>query len=286
MWVTGCRIGVKLLGTNAVSVLATLLLFSYAKLLRTIIAALSFTLLHFPDKTIPVWLYDGNVMFLRGKHIPLFITALGFALLFIIPYTLLLLFIPCLLVKSSHRCFRWVNKIMPLLDAYQGPYKRRYRYWTGLMLIVRNIIFIVFAINIEGDINVNLLAITMVLIFLLSATFFTGPVYKFKLVNAIELFFILNLGLLSSLSLYVGQDTTANAEKQTYITCAMVGSTLFVFFFIIIYHLYLKFKRFRNMSCYKRRVPQDRGTEQMALQDSISPTMSLVGLRESLLSES
>jgi len=81
---------VKLLGTNAVSVLATLLLLSYAKLLCTIIAALSFTLLHFPNKTIPVWLYDGNVMFLQGKHIPLFIMALGFVLLFIIPYTLLL----------------------------------------------------------------------------------------------------------------------------------------------------------------------------------------------------
>ena len=279
---------VKLLGTNAVSVLATLLLYSYAKLLRTIIAALSFTLLLFSDKTIPVWLYDGNVMFLQGKHIPLFITALGFALLFIIPYTLLLLFIPCLLVKSSHRCFRWVNKIMPLLDAYQGPYKRRYQYWTGLMLIVRSIIFIVFAINIEGDINVNLLAITMVMIFLLSASFFTGPVYKNRLVNAIELFFILNLGLLSSLSLYVGQDTTANAEKQTYITCTMVGSASLVFFCIIIYHLYLKLRRSRSMLCYKRHVPQDRGTEQVlvASQGRIPLTVSQVELRESLLSES
>jgi len=45
-----CSIVVKLLGTNAVSVLATLLLLSCAKLLRTIIAALSFTLIHFPDK--------------------------------------------------------------------------------------------------------------------------------------------------------------------------------------------------------------------------------------------
>ena len=281
-----CSIAVKLLGMNAVSVLATLLLLSYAKLLRTIIAALSFTLLHFPDKTTPVWLYNGNVMFLQGKHIPLFITPLGFALLFIVPYTVLLLFIPCLLAKSDRPYLKWVNKIMPLLDAYQGPYKRRYRYWTGLMLIVRNIIFIVFAINIEGDINVNLLAITMVVIFLLSGTFFTGPVYKNKLVNAIELFFILNLGLLSCLSLYVGQDTTTNAEKQTYITCAMVGSALLVFFFIIIFHVHLKLKRSRNISCYKRGIPQDRGTQQVALQDRFAPTVSLVELRESLLSES
>ena len=42
----------KLLGSSPVSVLATLVLLSYAKLLRTIIGALNFTILHYPDKDV------------------------------------------------------------------------------------------------------------------------------------------------------------------------------------------------------------------------------------------
>ena len=45
----------KLLGSRPVSVLATLFLLSYAKVLRTIIAALSLTVLHYPHKNVMVW---------------------------------------------------------------------------------------------------------------------------------------------------------------------------------------------------------------------------------------
>ena len=44
----------KLLGSRPVSVLATLFLSSYAKVLRTIIAALSLTVLHYPHKNVMV----------------------------------------------------------------------------------------------------------------------------------------------------------------------------------------------------------------------------------------
>ena len=59
----------KFIGNNAVQVLATLFLITYAKLLRLIIEVFSFTRITYPDgykKT--VWLIDGNIEFLRGKH--------------------------------------------------------------------------------------------------------------------------------------------------------------------------------------------------------------------------
>ena len=63
--------------TNPVAVLATLFLLSYTKLLRTILAAFSFTALDYPgDESRLVWLYDGNIGYLDkhdGKHIILFI---------------------------------------------------------------------------------------------------------------------------------------------------------------------------------------------------------------------
>ena len=71
------------------SVLATLTLLSYAKLLHTIIAAMSVTYLDYPNgSTVAVWLYDGKIRYLREKHIPLFVTAIAFFVFLLFPYTL------------------------------------------------------------------------------------------------------------------------------------------------------------------------------------------------------
>ena len=75
----------KLLGNNPVSVLATLILLSYAKILRTLITVIYITYLEYPTYNRGVWLYDANIGYLSGKHIPLFIVAvLVFLFLFLI----------------------------------------------------------------------------------------------------------------------------------------------------------------------------------------------------------
>ena len=62
----------KLLGSNPVSVLTTLILLSYTKILRTLIAEIHITYLEYPTYNRMVWLYDANIGYLTGKHIPLF----------------------------------------------------------------------------------------------------------------------------------------------------------------------------------------------------------------------
>ena len=148
----------RLFRRHAVKVLATLFLLSFAKLQRTIITALSFTFLTYPDgRTKTVWLYDSNIEYLRGKHIPLFIAALVALLFLLIPYTLALFFIQCL-PKLNYRIFYWVRKLKPLFDAYTGPYKDRYRFWTGFLLIIRTILFLIFTL---GNPGLNLAAISI-----------------------------------------------------------------------------------------------------------------------------
>ena len=86
----------KLFGNNAVQVLATI----YAKLLRIIITVFSSTEIVYPDGYVRrIWLYDGNVDYLQGKHIPLFIAALLLLTFISIPYT------------ASLLCTRWLQKI-------------------------------------------------------------------------------------------------------------------------------------------------------------------------------
>ena len=100
-------------------------------LLRIAITVLQSTELHFPyNSERKVWLYDGNVDYFKGKHIPLFIAAL-LLLLISLPYTFILNFIQDLQHWSSYRVLFWVKRLKPLFDAYTGPHKDKHRYWTG-----------------------------------------------------------------------------------------------------------------------------------------------------------
>ena len=225
---------VKVVGSNAVPVLATLFLLSYTKLQRNIISAFSFTFIQHEDgNTTPVWLYDGNVPFLKGIHGVLFAASIITFLLIIIPFTLLVVFSPCLQSKSNHCTLRWIHRFKPLIDAYQSPYKDKFRYWTGLMLVIRNILLFVFALNTLGDPSINLATIVTVMLCLLTFTWFTGDfVYKKSVLNFLEMSFLLNLGLLSAWTLYARylmQTFSHQADAPVAVTNTSVGISFITF---------------------------------------------------------
>ena len=229
----------KLFGSNPVAVLATLFLLSYAKLLRTIIAALFFTLLDYPNEVqVAVWLHDGNIRYLHGKHIVLFLVASLTLLLLFLPYTLLLTVGQWLQALSNHRLFYWINKprIKPFLDAYQAPYKDQHRYWTGLMLCLRSTLFFVFAFNTQADPSLNLLAIGAVVIGLLTLTHFTGLMYKKMYLDILEISFILNLGILAIATYYVKLAVVQVSQAAVTYTSVSVALTTFVG--VLLYHTY------------------------------------------------
>ena len=80
----------KVMGNNSVPVLATLFHLSYAKLLHTIILALSFSILTTMDSSKAVWSSDGHLDYLGPKHAPLFFVALATLIFLWLPYTLVL----------------------------------------------------------------------------------------------------------------------------------------------------------------------------------------------------
>ena len=157
----------RLFGRNAPKVLATLFLLSYTKILDAVFTAFSFTFLDYPNDRQVVWLYDGNVEYFRGKHIPLVIVATLFVLAFLVPYTIIILCIQCLQKRSWYGLLGWVRRLKPLLDAYTGPYKE-YRFWTGLLLLVRFILLLAYACNAQGDASLNVLLTGVAASFLLT----------------------------------------------------------------------------------------------------------------------
>jgi len=97
----------RLFSQHSVPVLATLLLLSYAKVLRTIIVVLSFTSLRLPDGSrMIVWLYDANVMYLDPRHAVLLLVALVLLLSFVVPFTFLVVFASCLQAHSNKSAFK------------------------------------------------------------------------------------------------------------------------------------------------------------------------------------
>jgi predicted outer membrane repeat protein len=227
------------LGRNPVAVLATLFLLSYAKLLRAIIMALSFTFLDYPNGSrIAVWLYDGNISYLSGRHIPLFIMSIICLVFLFLPYTLLLFLGQWLRAKSRWKLLSWINdyRVIPFLDAYHAPYTEKHRYWTGLMLLFRCTLFLVFAFNTLGDSSVNLMAIVTasalkLVVIACSALFGTG-IHKTHYLSILEILSNLNLLFLSATTLYI--QLTGN--NQTTATFVSVGLAFALFIIIIIGH--------------------------------------------------
>ena len=228
----------KLLGYSPVPVLATLFLLSYAKVLRTIISALSLTILHYPDKDVMVWIHDANVPL--TKYIPLVIVALLFLLFLFLPYTLLLLLGQWLQSKSHFHLLSWVRnpKLKAILDTYHAPYKLKHRYWTGLLLLLRCALLLVFAFNISGDDSVNLLAICSTAFGIFVWFSLSGMVYKSWYLNALELSFILNLGILAVATYHVNQ----SGGSQAAVAYTSVGIAFLTFVGIVIYHTYIRIK--------------------------------------------
>ena len=251
--------GARFFGSNSVQVLATLFLLSYTKLLRTIITAISFTFLDYPDdfrKT--VWLYDGNIQYLSPAHTPLFLVALAVLLFVWLPYTVVLLLAQYIQKKTHHRILCWFAKLKPLFDAYLGPFKDKHCYWVGVLLLVRAILFIISAVNPNNNPKVNLLAIGGSTLLLLAYEASAGKTYRKKYVSFLENSFLLNLGALAIGSLYTG----GNGEGHTALVHTLVGIAFLQFLGIIIFHGYCSIKETRIWRHFRARLTFGRCTDQ------------------------
>ena len=187
----------------------------------------------------------------------------------------------------ARRVLFWAQKLKPLFDAYTGPYKDIYRYWTRLLLLVRIILFLVFSMNIRGSADINLLATIVRVLSLITYTALAGSVYKTWYLNAIEYSFFLNLGVLSSATLYT---STVSGRGQTAVACTSVSIAFALFIIIVVLHIltklessqhYLlrkllsKFKSAIRNFCCKQGKPH-QNTQPGVIHDSVE-------LRESLL---
>ena len=237
----------KLLGNNSVPVLATLFLLSYAKLLRTIIIALGFTVLEYPDGPRLIWSFDGNVPYFGLKHAFLFVAAVITLVLLWLPYTFTLLCIQWLRKYSEYRLLRWVNTFNPFFDAYVGPFKDKHVYWIGLVLLARVVLLVIFASTSAIAPSINLVMIISI-VSLLSIQ--ACNVYKTLKMSILETSFFINLILFSSGTLFI----EINGGSKEGLACTSVGLVFLQFVAIVAYHTYERFCSCRGKQESGRRL--------------------------------
>lgn len=225
---------VTLLGsTNPVAVLATLILLY--RLFQIIVTVLSFTVLTYPDgHSEVVWLADPNVHYLKGKHIPLFLAATGIVILGFL-YTSLLTFHHVML--QCNRCLltKWLDntRLKSFVDAYFAPFVQGYQSWSGILLLIRAVVFFASAFNVSGDQLVNLTVVAILIFLSITGKQVCKKIYRVYTIGILETFFLLNLGVYTLGSAYIRQ----NGGNQVSLAYISMTLTLMMFIFIIFYHV-------------------------------------------------
>ena len=217
----------RLTARRALPVLATLFLLSYTKILRVVSNVLFFysTITHLPSKHTTlaiVWSVDANVPLFGVRFTILFIVCL-ILFLILVPFNVILLF-----TRKLSR-FKCVNRFKPILDAYQGPYKDRYYYWTGLQLLVRAMLLAISSL----DRNDNL-TISAIIFGILGGIHGVLRPLQSKIQNYQELLFMFYLQGLYITSLN-SQDATDMTAINTIIILTMVHFCLMITYHIITY---------------------------------------------------
>ena len=224
---------------DPVATLATLIVLSYAKLLEICFKSLSLGILEYPDGSSEMlWLPDATVKYLSRKHIPLFIAAV-----LILPvglvYTALLFSWQWLLYLPRWRIFKWTRnpKIQTFIETYHKPYTPKHRYWTGLLLIVRVVLYLVAATNVSNDPTIALTAIsfTVCCIFALRL-FFGSRLYRKWPVDVLETFFYLNI---LSFVIFTGYSLDKPASNREAAAYTSIIITFIALLLIILYHIYM-----------------------------------------------
>ena len=224
---------------DPVSTLATLVMLSYAKLLSVTITALSFATLDYPDgKREIVWLPDGNVKYFQGKHIPLTVVAL-LIILIGLPFTILLFLWQWIVRAPRWKVFKWLrsSKFNAFITTYHVPLNSKYRYWVGMLLLVRVILYVTASITVSANPQTFPLIANILIggLFLLSKIF-SLRVYRKTFVDAVDTVLYFNLLALIAFSQY---DFKIDATKQTSVAYTSTAITFILFIGSISYHVKL-----------------------------------------------
>ena len=191
---------------NPVATLNTLIFLSYTKLLHTVISIFLVTTLDCPggsSKSVKLWAVDPTIKYLSPKHFALFLVAILIVIMGLV-YTFLIFSWQWLLYYQDKWIFRWIRnqKLCQFLEPYHAPYTFKHRYWAGLLLFLRVVLFVVLATNTSHDPYLSLVAISIAVGSILFLKGMFCRVYRNHLPNFLETVCLMNVIFLCIANFY------------------------------------------------------------------------------------
>ena len=229
---------------NRLKVMSTIFLLGYMKMLRAVITILpsaDISFPHTPEESRRVWLYDGSIEYLGGRHAPLFVVAVLFLALISLPYNSYFLLFQVL----DRFCPRFPcqPKRYGIIDAHVGAFKEKCRFWFGLLLFTYTILVMLHYFT-GGDTIINLTALTVTCsVLLLLKIWFTG-VYKNKILDYLESAQVFIVLIISAVTLQLSGAHTRNTALYIMLTVMFILITA-----TIVYHLYRVCTTDESMVC-------------------------------------
>ena len=229
---------------SSVQVLATLIHFSFSKLLITSIDILVYARIKTGNNgIITVWYGDGSVIYLQDKeHIILFSIAIVTLVLFVLPYIIMVTFGNyCLRCKRLHH-FR------SFIESFHGPYKHVLGYWFGVRILVVVYIYIVFTVLRGVDVSLMLILQGISIILLLVLQTYVKP-FRQNGLNRLDSFCLFVITVQIMFALLRVPERNQATHTLSYIT----SSLTVVVFVILVINISLKcLGKFKIKKCTTR----------------------------------
>lgn len=251
--IIACKFSVRLankLGFACVQVLATLLFFSYSKVLSNVYTILTFQTLFFQSgnssqiESTSVWLATGQ-SYAEGSHAALIFFAVFFTALFLLPFTILLTF------SFFFVRFRIVNRFLPLIDAYCGPFEEKYRFWFGVRLWVIGLLFFLYTILVNYSISAIYFSHSIVVGGLIVIQAFLKP-FRCSVCRLLDLYYLINYWLIAVTCIYLSDRN--NVYIRTAVVTFLVSCSFVVFIGILFYQFYQVTKNTRFQKVIKAKI--------------------------------
>ena len=234
---------------NPVAVLATMVLISNANLFKAVIGFISLSYLQpaygslnfNPTRSVQ---YRHYVHYTIVYYAWIAVSSLIFCLGFL--YTILVFVWQWLIRYQNKTIFKWVRyqKLHHFMEPYHAPYSTKYRYWTGLLLIIRIILFSVSTLNFTRDPRVDFVSTIFVIgCLLLFKGVVAKRIYTNVVIDVMETGIYFNLVFFAAFSWY-SLDFGGNQVAVAYISVVMIFVLLLA---VIIFHI-LRFTCFYKLS--------------------------------------
>ena len=203
-----------------VPVLATLILLSYTKVLRTVcnVLFLYSTITYLPSKhTKTLWSVDTNVTLFGIEFTILFVVCILF-------FLFLFLFTVSVVCTRPFSRFRFFNHFRPLLNVYKVPYEEKFHYWPGLQLVMRTVFIALSALDKNANLFIGSLLIGTLIV--LHGIF---QPQKNKVSNVQDILLLFNLQ-----GIYIVANSCTEYDRV--IILVLISVAFFQFLCMFLYH--------------------------------------------------